>query len=158
MTTNQCTARSKRTGNQCEAKGMRNGKRYHHGGTSTGAPKGNQFAMTHGIYSRSFSADEADLVQTALGTLDQELALARVQLRRALKAENAADAKPDKLELAEITESSTGQSERRFKRRDYFAIINVLLGRIESLERSRKELMDSGVGDTTIILIDAPDA
>ena len=140
MTTNQCTARSKRTGNQCEAKGMPNGKCYHHGGASTGAPKGNQYAMTHGIYSRSISAEEADLVQTALGTLDQELVVARIQLRRALAAETAADATPDKLELAEITERSTDQSERRFKRRDYFAIINILLGRIESLEKHVRSL------------------
>lgn len=141
MTTNQCTAKSKRTGVQCKAKGMPNGKCYHHGGKSTGAPKGNKFAATHGVYSRSFTTDESDLAQTAIGSLDQELILARVQLSRALKAEANASALPDRLELAEITTTDAGYVQRKSIKRDYYQIINTLLGRIESLEKSRQTLL-----------------
>ena len=149
MTTNQCTAKSKRTGNQCGANAMPNGMCYHHGGASTGAPKGNQHAAKHGIYSKTFTPAEYDLAQAALGSVEQETVLARVQLSRALKAEANADTIPDGLELVEIVRTDNGRVQTTSKKRDYYQIVNVLLGRIESLEKTRQEII-TGMGSKIV--------
>ena len=128
---------------------MPNGMCYHHGGASTGAPKGNQHAAKHGIYSKTFTPAEYDLAQAALGSVEQETALARVQLSRALKAEANADTLQDGLELVEIVRSDNGRMQTKSKKRDYYQIINTLLGRIESLEKTRQEIM-SGI-DSKIV-------
>ena len=39
-----------RSGSSCESPAMRNGRCRMHGGTSTGAPKGNKNAFKHGRY------------------------------------------------------------------------------------------------------------
>ncbi|TIL58647.1 MAG: hypothetical protein E5Y79_19130 [Mesorhizobium sp.] len=45
----RCRAKT-RKGNECQSGAMRNGRCRMHGGTSTGAPKGNDNALKHGRY------------------------------------------------------------------------------------------------------------
>ena len=47
----RCGAKT-RSGGECSNFGMKNGRCRMHGGKSTGAPKGNQNALKHGLYSR----------------------------------------------------------------------------------------------------------
>ncbi|MEJ3621384.1 HGGxSTG domain-containing protein [Brachymonas wangyanguii] len=115
-----------------------------HGGKSTGAGAGNQNASTHGIYKSVLSEEEqARWHDIEIGRLDDELRLWRTRLLRALAAEQAARDKPELEEI--IARKAGGQeqpgAEKRFKRRDYAAIVDRIMGRIESLERTRLELM-----------------
>ncbi len=52
-----------------------------------GAPKGNQNRRTHGFYGRYYTADELDALQqfAADDSLDSEIGVVRVALRRALR-------------------------------------------------------------------------
>jgi uncharacterized protein YjcR len=69
---------------------MPNGRCRMHGGASTGAPKGNTNALKHGIYSDAIREDERPLWdRIELGGVDDELRLARLQLRRAVKEDKA---------------------------------------------------------------------
>ena len=84
---------------------------------------------------------------TAIGGVEHELTVARVQLRRALEAQANADTLQDGLEVCETVdregaEHAQARLEVKRKLRDYPGIINVLLGRIESLEKTRKELLN----------------
>lgn len=60
------------------------GKCYLHGGASKGAPKGNKNARKHGIYSRIYSDDELDEAKDMQGSIETELAIARIQLANLL--------------------------------------------------------------------------
>ena len=119
-----------------------------HGGPSKGPPKGSQNAATHGIYARLLTpAEQTDYFALELGSVDHELRLMRVRLARALDAEKAASGAP---ELDEVVENEGGGitiAVRSVKRkvRDYTGIIDRLAARIESLERTRKQL-DAGDG------------
>jgi hypothetical protein len=125
-----------------------------HGGTNPGGKPGNQNAVKHGIYASFMTdAERAVLDEIKLGEVDQELRLCRVRLMRALAAEQAAAAKQG-VELAEVVSRTedgergiTKTGERRFKRTDYVGIVDRLMGRIESLERTRAELLKNGLGD-----------
>lgn len=65
-----------------------NGRSRKHGGISTGAPKGNQNARKHGIYSDKLPADEQGMWdEIDVGTLDDDIKIAKLQLRRALLAQ-----------------------------------------------------------------------
>jgi hypothetical protein len=137
-----------------------------HGGASTGPSKGSQNNLKHGIYSAVIRDEEKDLaseMRASIGKLDDEILICRIQLHRALQAQNAAD-EGDGLDLEEDIkrigggENAPGDETRR-KRRDYTAIIDRLAGRIESLERTRAALMkddepgdDDMTRDDTVIL------
>lgn len=125
-----------------------------HGGAAARANKGNQNAKTHGIYSAHLSDEERDAwVGLELGRVDDELRLTRIRLARALKAENDAAGLP---ELEEYTESPplvngiplTDEDDvpvrtTKYKRRDYAGLIDRLTARVESLERTRADLIKS---------------
>ena len=66
---------------------MPNGRCRMHGGKNTGPPKGNQNALTHGIYSSAVLDQEAEEFEAAgkVRDLKQDLALARLRLLRAEK-------------------------------------------------------------------------
>jgi len=124
-----------------------------HGGKSDGPPKGSQNAKTHGLYASALTDEEKRLWnQIELGNVDDELRMAKIRLARALRLEMT-DAD---LELIERTESPTmlgGLPDyddlvktETFKRRDWSPIVDRLMGRIESLERTRAELAKH-VGD-----------
>jgi hypothetical protein len=137
---------------------MPNGKCYHHGGvTGGGGTAGNANAKRHGIYSDVMGADDksaCDAASSGAGGVEHELMVARVQLRRALVAQAKADAIQDGMEVCEVinrdgAENAVARTEVKSKRIDYPAIVNTLLGRIESLEKTRKELLaKSDPGDT----------
>ena len=122
---------------------MPNGRCRMHGGTSPGAAKGNRNSKRHGIYSRFFSEEESDAIDSIkLGEVDAELKLCRVRLLRAMDAEQRAKDQPELVETVVRKGAGDGPSgEKRYRRTDYGHIIDRLMGRIESLERTRKELL-----------------
>jgi hypothetical protein len=103
----------------------------------------------HGMYDDLIRADDLPYVasiQGKVGAVEEELLIARLQLRRALKAQARADDLPDGMEVAEViereaAEKQAGRNEIKRKLRDYPAIINTMLGRIESLEKTRLDLL-----------------
>jgi hypothetical protein len=149
-----CGAKT-RAGGKCKAPAMKNGKCRVHGGASTGAPKGNQSAAKHGIYGDLLRADEsalADVVMAEAGRIESELMIARFQLRRALTAQGIADGLTDGMEVFETiqregAENATARSEVKKKLRDYPQIIDKIMARIESLEKTRIELLKASGGD-----------
>jgi multidrug efflux pump subunit AcrA (membrane-fusion protein) len=120
-----------------------------HGGKSTGAPLGNQNARQHGIYSDALSADEVEIYEAiTAGDLEEELKIARLQLRRAMLAQKASGGRP---ELDEFTKhrgkGSRGKpSEEKHRARNYTDVIQKLLGRIGDLEVKRAQLLEVGRG------------
>lgn len=126
--------------------------------------KGNSYSVTHGIYSQHMTdAEKAAMAKIEEGELekvDSELALTKIRLGRALEAEAKAKARAEEegeeLELAsEVTKpllfggvaltSNDGSvmtiKEQRRERKDFAPIIDKLTARIESLERTRLELL-----------------
>lgn len=144
-----CGAKT-RSGEPCKrapAKG-RTRCRLHGGAT----PKGRQNAKTHGIYAAFLSEDEKSVWNSLeLGKVDDELRLCRIQLMRALKAQNESNGEPELVGIVakQMADKST-VGEKHYQKRDYQPIIDRLLGRIESLERTRAELLrqaDDGDGE-----------
>lgn len=113
------------------------------------ARPGNANAWRHGMYGDLIRPDDLPFVEeirSKVGAIEDELLIARLQLRRALRAQAGADALPDGLEVAETVERdgaerAAGRNEVKRKLRDYSAVINTLLGRIESLEKTRLDLL-----------------
>jgi uncharacterized protein YjcR len=149
----KCGAKTRNGGN-CKNHAYPNGRCRFHGGTNQGAPKGNANAVTHGIYSAHFTADEKQNFHAIqLGTVDEEIRLTRIRLSRALAAEQIAQGLP---ELDEVTENDGGgeniaRESRKKKVRDYNQLVDRMTARIESLEKTRKAL-DSGNGDNDSIV------
>lgn len=146
-----CGARAKRTGGQpCRAPAMANGRCRVHGGTNPGPPLGSKNGMTHGIYSTTYTEEEKALYSSMpLGIVDDELRMCRIRLVRALAAEKMSDNKPELYEMSVQTGRAgrdTPQGEKKFRRTDFAHIIDRLTGRIESLERTRAELISNGAG------------
>lgn len=148
----RCGAKT-RSGDPCRSKKMSNGRCRMHGGNSKGPPKGSANAHKHGIYGDLIREDDlpvVDSLKSRVGIVDDELLMARLQLRRALRAQAYADDLPDGLEIFETVERADGaenaqaRSEVKRKLRDYPQMIDRLMGRIESLEKTRKELMGEG--------------
>ena len=146
----RCGAKT-RSGKPCRSWQMPNGRCRMHGGQSTGAPGnknsiGKRNALKHGIYSRDIAelpTIHLDAIKEKIGSLDTELLIARVQLCRALAAQKKAD---DKLELVEKINregpfKGVAGKERIYRRVEYAQAIDRLLGRVESLEKARAELM-----------------
>lgn len=146
-----CGAKSRRTGRPCQAPAMANGRCRMHGGTNPGAPAGNQRAVKHGIYARFYTEEEqATLDAMQLGDVDAELKLCRIRLMRALAAAQEHEGKPELHEMVAVTGRGKDggiTGEKRYKRTDYGHIIDRLLGRIESLERTRSELLRQVASD-----------
>jgi hypothetical protein len=120
-----------------------------HGGKNTGAPAGNQNARQHGIYSAALTADEAGIFDTiVVGELDQEIKIAKLQLLRALNAQNVAAGKPELDEYTRHTgRGSKGKSrEEKHRTRNYTDAIQKILGRIGDLEVKRATLLEVGRG------------
>jgi hypothetical protein len=140
---NNCGAKT-RAGGRCRKPKMPNGRCRFHGGLSTGPGLKNQNAVTHGIYAREWTDEEIEVSRhVQLASLDDEIRLTSIRLRRALAAEAAAQGKP---ELEEITEHDLiGQEGSRqdikSKVRDYVGIIDRLTGRLESLKKARADLL-----------------
>lgn len=143
----------RRNGKPCQTAPMANGRCRLHGGLSTGAPKGNQNARIHGIYSKFFSEEEKqEAAQFDIDRIDDELLLCKVQLMRALKAEQEQTSKNDseKLELIAKTmqvvqemgmDNGKKQVHQSFAKTDFGGLIDRLIARIQSLTVTRQDLM-----------------
>lgn len=123
-----------------------------HGGTSPGAKKGNSYAKKHGVYSRFFTEEElAELDEVSVDDINGELKLCKIQLLRALKAdqEQAEKTGGESLELISQTiqavksygEDARKQVNQSFQKTNFSGIINTLIGRIQSLTHSRQDLI-----------------
>jgi hypothetical protein len=88
-----CGAKTKQTGNPCTNVAMANGRCRLHGGKSTGPkkpnkPMGNSLAQTHGLYAVGMYPEEMDMYGTiAIGSLQDEIRIAKILLRRAMRAQ-----------------------------------------------------------------------
>lgn len=137
---NTCGAKT-RNGGACKKPPLNGKTRCRlHGGKSTGNPNPSKNALTHGIYSRHLTDGELQNADAyKLAKIDDELLIARVRLSRALDAESLAQGEP---ELDEFTENVGGgeyvpHETKKHKVKDYNAIIDRLIARIESLEKTR---------------------
>jgi hypothetical protein len=107
-------------------------------------------AFKLGLYSKQLLPEEVAIYRAIkLGNVDEELSLTRIRLRRALIAETAADGEPELCEV--ITRDLIGAegSKKDEKKivRDYSALIDRLTQRIESLEKTRAELLKADAAD-----------
>jgi hypothetical protein len=141
-----CGAKT-RSGSPCRRAPLKGKTRCKlHGGAS---PSTNQNARKHGIYSAVLLPEEEELYESiAVGDLDQEIKMARLQLRRAMLAQTVSGGKP---ELDEFTahkgKGSRGKPREEHHRvRNYMDPIQRLLGRIGDLELKRAQLLTVGRG------------
>ncbi|NLC02441.1 MAG: hypothetical protein GX789_14390 [Pseudomonas formosensis] len=144
-----------------------------HGGKAAETHKGNQNARKHGIYSDAIGEDEKALWDDIeIGNLDHAIKVAHLQLRRAMIAQQKAEAADGlDLDLESINTSEPGgeleeggepseQSRRtttvQRRRRPYEDIINRLLGRIGDLEAKRADIASKSgpAADMTGLLSD----
>jgi len=159
-----CGAKT-RGGKDCQAPAMENGRCRMHGGTNPGAsPEAmaqNKNANKFGIYSQFMTDEELDM-DIQIGSLEAEIKLVKAQIRRNLKAWTAWDeahATGDDEEveaLLLLTEVEKQDGERPFgkdadtlpyngikkvrKRPDFEGAHARFLARVESLERTHREL------------------
>jgi hypothetical protein len=153
----RCGAKT-RSGGECQAPTV-NGKSRcrRHGGASTGATSSEgkaritKAATKHGIYAAAYSDEEIALlpaVRDRIGQLDEEIAMMRVQFRRASIAQKRAfELDDDGLEVVkrhDREKSEFGPGDETIRERvNYSQILDRLAGRIESLERTRSQLIDA---------------
>ena len=143
----------KRNGEACQKPPIKGKTKCRlHGGLSKPkpAPKNNKFASKHNIYSQFMTEDEIEFSQQSeLHSIDSELKLCKVQLTRALKAKQAQDdaiKDQDKVAIDSMTlgdanpEDQSGGDRIVYKRKDYDALIDRLIGRISMLTKQRNEL------------------
>jgi len=136
-----CGAKT-RSGEPCKRHAIPGSKRCKlHGGKSTGAPGNKNAARPGSIYSKFLTDEEnAALATIELGRVDDELRLTRIRLMRALAREsefgNTLEIDSEKVDSSEAGGTTTSS-----KVRDYSGLIDKLTARIESLERTRAELL-----------------
>jgi len=84
----RCDLPSRQTGKPCKNWAMPNGRCRLHGGKNVPPPKGSKRALKHGLYAKGILKDEEGLLpQDKLGSLDEELNMLRLKLRRAYIAQ-----------------------------------------------------------------------
>lgn len=137
-----CGAKT-RSGEPCKRHAVPGSSRCKlHGGKSTGAPKANKNAAKPGsIYSQFLSEAENDMLASIeLGRVDDELRLTRIRLMRALARENE-HGNTLEIDSEKVETGESGGTTTNSKVRDYSSLIDRLTARIESLERTRAELI-----------------
>lgn len=168
----KCGAKTRKK-TPCADIAMANGRCKRHGGKSTGAKVPHRAeaeanpAYTHGIYSKFFKDDEKAIIDAGLirlGEVDAELTVMRIRLKRALEARerweaevrgevDGADAKTSMATVEFVEDQSQYEGapvdlEKTVKRLpDFDKIIDTCVARIESLEKTRKELLKTGEGE-----------
>lgn len=164
-----CGAKTRKDG-PCQDIAMPNGRCKKHGGKSEGAinPLKGDASPTNkfGIYGAYVREDEQDL-DFALGTVDAELRMIRIRLKRTFEArmkweedlaakrvamkadENGNMVLVEHVEDESVTkDGDVVPTERKtFRLPDFDKIEQACLARIESLEKTRKELMKDGGSD-----------
>lgn len=140
-----CGASRRGNGEPCKRHAIPGSSRCKlHGGKSSGPKeqRGNKNAAKPGsIYSKFLTDEENDMLASIeLGRVDDELRLTRIRLMRALGRENEFG---NELEIdSEKTETGeSGGITTTSKVRDYSGLIDRLTARVESLERTRAELL-----------------
>jgi hypothetical protein len=87
----RCGAKT-RSGKPCQSQAMGNGRCRMHGGKASETHAGNTNAIKHGFYSDALTADERVLYERAeVGSLDDEIRLARVKLHRYVRLAGSLD-------------------------------------------------------------------
>lgn len=110
----KCGAKTKK-GDKCQHQAgqgtdhLGTGKCRLHGGASKGAPKGNKYAQKHGIYSKLFSDEEITAAKEMQGSVENELAIARLQLVRLLQMEQK---QGNSLQIDKVEEKTIVQDEK----------------------------------------------
>lgn len=143
-----CGAKT-RAGGQCKAPAMANGRCRVHGGASTGAPKNNRNAITHGFYSDALQPEEKALWERVkIGGIDDEIRLMRVKLHRLVRLSGSA-------EVADLVDSALevirkqgddpelgpfDRSEIKVKAPQYADLILQAVGEIRKLELQRLQM------------------
>lgn len=149
-----CGAKT-RSGDPCKRHAIPGGNRckLHGGGASKANKKNTHAAKPGSIYSKFLTDEENDVLNVIqLGQVDEELRLMRIRLRRALDRENEFgntleldSEKTEPIEVDGVALVVDGvpiqKITRTTKVRDYSATIDRVTGRIESLERTRAELI-----------------
>ena len=173
-----CGAKT-RKGTECKTIAMANGRCKLHGGRSKGpidpAKGAASGVYTHGLYTKFFREDEKQLLDEGairLGQVDDELKVMRIRLKRTLEAREKweaecrgeVDGSSEETSLVLVehvdgevagAEGSTVPVEKKTKRLpDFDKIIDVTLARIESLEKTRKDLLKTDDGGDGKIIID----
>lgn len=171
-----------RSGAPCKDISMANGRCKRHGGKSTGAKvpntgPANKAATKFSIYSRYLSDEDREIYDSAeLGNVEHELRLVRMRLARTVRARKmwedslAAPVNSDGEEHQIFVETVEDQAllkeggvvdlTKRIKRLpDFDKIEHACLARIESLEKTRRELLkapdedpDSEPGTTRVTI------
>ena len=84
----KCECKTKGFGVPCENYAMPNGRCWLHGGRIVPPAKGSMRALKHGLYAKGMLEDEKALLpDVKLGTLDDELVMLKLKLRRAYIAQ-----------------------------------------------------------------------
>lgn len=150
----------KRNGEACQKPPLKGKKKCRlHGGATTkaGAPTNNKNSAKHNIYSQFMAEDEIEFTQQAeLDSIDSELKLCKVQLTRALKAKQKQELElltaesnnaENNLQLIAIQmdDSEKGGTKTTFKYKDFDAVIDRFIGRIQSLTTQRNMLVLQGL-------------
>lgn len=138
-----CGAKKRGNGEPCKRHAIPGSSRCKlHGGKGSGAPKGSKNAAKPGsIYSQFLTdAENGMLASIELGRVDDELRLTRIRLMRALGRENEFGNELE-VDSEKVETGESGGTTTTSKVRDYSSLIDRLTGRIESLERTRAELL-----------------
>ena len=125
----KCGAKT-RTGTKCQYPAGHGtdhpgtGKCRLHGGASKGPPKGSQNALKHGLYSRIFSDAEISAAKEMQGSIENELAIARLQLVTLLHEQKKAGINPvlDKVEEKTIVQSDE-EKKKKSKTTDFLNML-----------------------------------
>ena len=142
----------KRNGEACQ-KPPTKGKmrcRLHGGTANSGAPKGNKNSAKHNIYAQFMTDDEKKFsLDVDLDSIDAELRLCKVQLKRALEARAKQESDPentldlDTKVLGDVIPGVADSGDKTtYKRKDYDAFIDRTVARISALTKQRNELID----------------
>lgn len=165
-----CGAKAKHSGKPCASYAVKGQKRCRlHGGVVTIAGPESVTARPGGIYSQFYTAEELVLCAgIELGSVDAELALARIRLARALKLEALDAAGYPAMSCARGKSKSkaplpgeeletrierdgggpmTVPEERHYKKINYRRAIVSSMSAIESLEKTRAELAKAASGN-----------
>lgn len=111
-----------------------------------GAPKGNGNSVSHGIYRRHLTeTEQVDYDRLEIDKIDDELRLTKIRLARALEAEAT---QGNDLILVETVdnlglgaESMAPEKIETRKATDFYALIDKLTARVESLTKTRQALL-----------------
>jgi hypothetical protein len=121
-----------------------------HGGKTPTKTRGNR---VHGLYSAALTdAEAAAWDDVPLGDVNHEIRMCKIWLARAMHLDNAIGQDPHSMSnksglvLSEIRQSSSGDNKATdviTRRPDTIVRINMLLGRIAQLEKTRSDLIAS---------------